>query len=106
MRKLCSCSYFLLLALFAVFASSAGVSAQVLRNAPPYSGPGSKPLHGKHPASTLRVKKGFKASATNGVAPQYLIDTGTIAADWGGFNDKQRIDGSTKPFLIVLINDS
>jgi hypothetical protein len=106
MRKLCSISLVLFFALVAFFAPTTSVSAQVLRNAQPYSGPSSKPKHGSHPASTLRVKKGFKASATDGIAPQYLIDTGTIAADWGGFNDKQRIDGSTKPFLIVLINDS
>jgi hypothetical protein len=106
MRKVCSLLFLVFFALAAVLASTAGLSAQVLRDAQPYSGVGAKPKHGTHPPSTLRVKKGFKASAAKGSGAQYLIDTGTVAADWGGYNDKQRIDGSTKPFIIVLINDS
>jgi hypothetical protein len=103
MRKLCptfSASMLLALLFFSFANSNAHASAmpQVMRNAPPYNG-GTQGPHDRHAASRhTKIRKLKPANEGAGTA--------NIQADWLGFNDKEQINGGTKPFRVVLTNIS
>jgi hypothetical protein len=91
----------LLVLFFSGFANSnahASAMPQVMRNAPAYSG-GAQGPHDRHAASRhTKIRKLKPANEGAG--------TGNIQADWLGFNDKEQINGETKPFRVVLTNIS
>jgi hypothetical protein len=103
MRKLCPIFSALML-LFFLFCGVANQDAdasplpQVLRNAPAYSGATPSP-HG-HYATSRHTKIGKLKPANEGAG------TANIQADWLGINDKEQLNGGTKPFRVVLTNIS
>jgi Abnormal spindle-like microcephaly-assoc'd, ASPM-SPD-2-Hydin len=105
MRKLCSLFLSLMFILLLLTALTPASGAQVLRNAPPYTA--SVALqHGKQKVRSPRVRNASTSSSQSSIKTDALIGTDTIVADWGGFNDKERIDGATKPLLVVISNIS
>ncbi len=108
MRKLssrCSLSgsFLLVLALIALFASPSAVSAQVLRDAPPYGSHAGFQVH-KRLAPKVRAYAKGKNGALSTIAE---FGTSNILVDIGPFvEDKVRLDGQTAPMLVVLTNVS
>jgi hypothetical protein len=97
----------LVLLVFCALSSAVAVQAapQVLRDAAPYSGA----VHKQRPANLnphIAVHNVAHPAAKASSVKAFGFGTGTIQADWNGFNDKQRTDGASAPLLIVLTNVS
>ncbi|MGA8038427.1 MAG: choice-of-anchor L domain-containing protein [Candidatus Acidiferrales bacterium] len=107
MRKLFSLrahSGFLWLILVAVFACPIGVSAQVLRNAPPYGAHTGLNVH-TYPARTFRAYA--KSMKTGAMAALQGYGTVNIQSDLApDAQDKVRLDGQTPPMILTLTNIS
>jgi hypothetical protein len=103
MRKLCSIFAALMLLVLLFFGvanrdAEASPLPQVLRNAPAYSGATLSPRG--HYATSRNTKIRKPKAANEGAG------TANIQADWLGVNDKEQLNGGTKPFRVVLTNIS